>query len=1437
MMLSRVVRQGVALVVAVLLANLLFAESGTIEKIEVQGLVRMTSEAFHHALGLKPGDPYDPVHIRAQYRRLWDLGLFDNITMEAEDGASGGKVLIVKVKEKPVLTSVTYGDNKVLTRTQIEDRLKERKVSLDVGKPLNQKAIFDTESIVRDMLGEKGFLDPEVTHTLDSPTTTTSAVSFRIQPGAKTRIRKIDFVGNQIFSDKKLMSQLKLTRPRRWYWPLSQKNLYHPAKWDQDTGGLRDLYQNSGYLDIEISPPVVELKQIVKTRRRHRDKAPLAEGGEKAPPAASEPKPAGEAEPAGAVDPNATPREREKEAEKRRKQQEKARKKEERAERRAQPKVRRWAYMTVRIQEGPQYRTGKVTLSGNTVLKEEQLIPKSVLREGTILNSGLVDNVVKAIGNAYQNRGYAYATARREIERHEGEPVADVHILVTEDKPYYVSRIEFTGNTSTQDRVLRRELRINEGDLFSRSKLDLSVAKVNQLGYFEVKKDDVIIEPVEGESRVRIRVPGEEKGRNEIQVGGGYSGLDGAFFQGFYSTRNFLGRGQVLSTSIQVGGRSNRYSISFQEPWFLNRPYTLGFSVFRKDIDYSGSLSTSSHGGGVVLGRQLGYFTQAFVGYDYEKISSTGFSLSGATATNEISSITPSISYNRIDNPYRPGRGYNAAFGMQIAGGPLGGDTYYLKPTITGSWFRPVSRKSLLAFHSEVGLVRPWEGGTSVNSATVNGVPRFQRFWLGGDTQGPRVFETRSISPLRYVRVDSLGQIVEAVIDASNRPVVEFDRNGDRKIDRSDLVEMGGDRFFLLQNEYVYGEQVARILRRVHPENKEGITTIRNFYDGNEFIKSTDPLFRPVDQATAPDGTLYIADMYHGIIQESTWSGPGTYLRKRIEQYDLDKAIHHGRVWRLVYDGVKRDRSDALDRDATMPRMNDETPAQLVTHLGHPNGWWRDTAQQLLVLKQDKSIVPTLQNMLKTSTNLLERFHVMWTLEGLGALDAATVRQQMEDKEPRMRIQAIRASETLYKAGDRSFAEDYKRLTNDPSVDVDVQAMLTINRWKVPGATDTIKAVADRNKARGIQLVATTVLNPPDPNAAGRGFGGGRGGGPAFSAADRALIDKGGQIYTELCVACHGADALGEVKPGASGTMAPALSGAPRVNGHRDYITKVVLYGLNGPVDGKTYSELMIPMGTNPDDWVASVASYVRTSFGNAGGLVTAADVKRVRAEVGTRKIPWTMTELVSSLPTPMAPDISTWKVSASHNPAAATGALSLTGWSSQAAQAPGMWFQVELPQAATIAEIQFTSAAGGGRGGGGFGGGGGRGAAPGAPQAAPIAAPVAPALAADAPGTPAAPAAGQGGRGRGAAPGGAAAPGPPPNPGYPRAYKLETSLNGTVWTVAATGQGTGANTTITIKPTPAKFVKLTQTAATESAPPWSITQLRLFEVAVPAKK
>jgi mono/diheme cytochrome c family protein/glucose/arabinose dehydrogenase len=578
-----------------------------------------------------------------------------------------------------------------------------------------------------------------------------------------------------------------------------------------------------------------------------------------------------------------------------------------------------------------------------------------------------------------------------------------------------------------------------------------------------------------------------------------------------------------------------------------------------------------------------------------------------------------------------------------------------------------------------------------------------------------------------------------------------------------------------LIGDYLYGEVVARMVRRLRPVRTEGLTQLRNVYPRSEFIRSLDPLFRPVDVTTGPDGTIYIADMYRGIIEGAEWAKEGTYLREKIKQYQLDKAMRHGRVWRLTYDGIARDR--------TRPRMLAETAAQLVAHLSHPNGWWRDTAQRLLVLKQDKSVVPALQTLVRTSKNRLARVHALWTLEGLGALGAALTREVLRDPDPGMRIQALRASESLYKAGDKAFAADYQSLSTDKDTDVVIQAMLTMNLLKVAGASAASKAAMEANKARGVQFVADRILNPPA--AAGRG--GGRGG-PPLSADQQGALERGAAIYTELCFSCHGEDGRGTPQPGAAAgsTMAPSLVGSRRINGHRDYVIKSLLHGLSGPMDGKTYPQVMVAMGTNKDQWIADITSYVRNSFGNSGTFATPQDVARVRAATGDRKTPWTVPELDSSLPRALVPDAS-WKVTASHDgrpaPQAnaaggynfignAAGALNFLGWTTGEPQKAGMWFQIELPASLVLTEIQFTaSTVGGGRSG--------------------------------------APAAWT----------------------FPRKFQVQVSADGNTWSVpVAEGQGVPGVTVITFAPVSAKFLRITQTGSEADAPPWSMRLLRLYE-------
>jgi mono/diheme cytochrome c family protein len=447
-------------------------------------------------------------------------------------------------------------------------------------------------------------------------------------------------------------------------------------------------------------------------------------------------------------------------------------------------------------------------------------------------------------------------------------------------------------------------------------------------------------------------------------------------------------------------------------------------------------------------------------------------------------------------------------------------------------------------------------------------------------------------------------------------------------------------------------------------------------YPRSEFVRSLDPLFRPVGVANAPDGTVYVADMYRGVIEGGPWVKEGTYLREKIKQYQLDKILGgYGRVWRLTYEGMTPDR--------TKPRMLGETPAQLVAHLSHPNGWWRDTAQQLLVLKQDRSVASALQKIVRSSTNRLARFHALWTLEGLGSLDAVLARQVLKDSDPGMRIQAIRASESLYKAGDPSFAADWRTLAeSDTDTNVVIQAMLTLQHLKVPGAAEAVATVRKSRTGRGIEWVADRILNPPAA-AGGRG--------PLLTASESSRVERGSRAYAETCFACHGEDGRGAPLPGGNGLRGPALAGSARVTGHRDYVIRTLLHGLTGPIDGRKYAEVMAPMGAMNDATIAEISSFVRNSFGNSSSVVTEADVARVRKEAAARNSMWTVEELLRGLPLPRIPDAA-WRATASHNSATAAAAFDFTRWSSGAPQQPGMWFQIEMPESLNVSEVQFDS-------------------------------------------------------------------------------------------------------------------------------------------------
>jgi mono/diheme cytochrome c family protein len=386
--------------------------------------------------------------------------------------------------------------------------------------------------------------------------------------------------------------------------------------------------------------------------------------------------------------------------------------------------------------------------------------------------------------------------------------------------------------------------------------------------------------------------------------------------------------------------------------------------------------------------------------------------------------------------------------------------------------------------------------------------------------------------------------------------------------------------------------------------------------------------------------------------------------------------------------------------------------------------------------------------------------------------------------------------------------------------------MLTSKLFNLPDLKAIVESAQAASKARGVQVIGTQIVNPAAANA-GRGGGGGRGGPPPFTADEAVVVERGEKVYKELCFTCHGPDGRGAPQDGGpAGTiMAPSLVGSPRVLGHTDYVIKTLLHGMNGPLDGKTYpAGVMMPLGANDDQWIAAIASYVRNSFGNRAAFISAAEVARVRASTAARKTLWTPEELEATVPRVMVAQ-PTWKVTASHNAQAAGAALTFTTWTTGAPQQPGMWLQVELPEAVRLTEIQFESP-GAGRG----GGGGGRAAAPAAAPGANAPAGPPAGVAGNVP-----PAATQaaGAAPQAAAPAAAPPALPPPPAATPRSYKVEVSMDGTNWgTPVAQGEGKGLSTVIAFAPVRAKYVRITQTGTAEPPVNWSIQRLRLFELA-----
>ncbi|MFK8114748.1 MAG: ThuA domain-containing protein [Rubripirellula sp.] len=585
-----------------------------------------------------------------------------------------------------------------------------------------------------------------------------------------------------------------------------------------------------------------------------------------------------------------------------------------------------------------------------------------------------------------------------------------------------------------------------------------------------------------------------------------------------------------------------------------------------------------------------------------------------------------------------------------------------------------------------------------------------------------------------------------------------------------------------MRGDYFICDPTGHLVRRGKLTREVGKINVRNAYEKSkaEFIVSSDINFRPVSTHTGPDGCLYVVDMYRGMIQDAPWVNDK--MQVMLRNTGLNFNIHHGRVYRVVHQ----------DHDPQpVPRMLEMATADLVQQLASGNGWIRDTAQRLILLREDRDTVrKSLADLTTSDDSPLARVHALWTLDGMQACGAETLVPAFKDPDWRVREAAVRISEPLLAKDNADVWRGIEALVDESDPNVARQLILSLGWNLSERAVALIDRVIENHLTNEVVfLSAMTALFQHETPLIKRMLNG-----SAFrtikdsklrvntqrrwsqgianwtqeTAPPRdlddeaiALIEEGYQIYAQLCINCHGEDGRGTRLPGQP-AKAPALAGSPRVLRQKEVLGRILLHGLSGPIDGKTYREVMAPSDKKDDRWIAAVVSYIRQEWGNLASVVRPADIAAVRASSKNRYRAWTMEQL-ASYDLPELTDRASWMVDSSGGTEAAGRAINGKNDSCDNPNQPGRWFQVDLGELHTVTSMVLTSS------------------------------------------TP---------------------------DRYPRQYELLASQDGQTWSEAiATGKGEGAINHVSMEPTVGRYFRIVQTGS-DPHHRWSLSDLRVHGVA-----
>jgi outer membrane protein insertion porin family len=705
----------------ILLAGGCAAQQGVIEGIVIHSNRRIPAETIRARMFTKAGDVYDQAALERDFNSLWNTGYFDDLRIEREASAKGW-IIHVYVKEKPTIREIKYVGLSSVSQSDVLDKFKERKVGLTQESQYDPTKVKHAEVVIKELLAAHGHQFATVRSEVRPIPPAAVALTFVVKEGPKVKVGKITFEGNKAIKARELRSAMKNLKPIGIPHSIFLENLfartYDSTKLNEDAERVRYYYQTKGYFKALVADPKTQIHDTSGVRWYWPFKS----------------------SPGKAVD------------------------------------------ITLPVEEGQRYRLKEITFSGNkAVTNTAGLRALFKIKDGEIFDTEAVRKGLESLRKAYAALGYINFTPVPNTEADDEKKLISLRIDVDEGKQFFVRRIEFQGNTTTRDKVIRRELALEEGQVYNGNLWELSLLRLNQLQYFEVLKpeqDSEIKQNVQ-DSTVDITLKVREKGKNSIGLTGGVSGLAGGFIGLNYTTNNLFGKGESLSLQFQVGQYQKNETLSFTQPYLFDKPLQFGWSVYHNSYNYNQAALTS-----IQLNQSVSLpasyqallqnFTQTSTGattslsypvkrsfkrvgitYSFDDSSVQTFStastdyfqalafrgISGPNALNGIitSKVVPNFSYNRIDNPQRPHSGQSLYVATEFAG--LGGNVKYIKPVAEYKKFIPVHKgRNTFGFR----VLGSWISGYGSQVA-----PPFDRFYMGGDTD-VRGFDIRAISPVAF---------------------------------------------------------------------------------------------------------------------------------------------------------------------------------------------------------------------------------------------------------------------------------------------------------------------------------------------------------------------------------------------------------------------------------------------------------------------------------------------------------------------------------------------------------------------------------------------------------------------------------------------------------------------------------------------------------------